>query len=87
MDGWFDGDQILFHQSFTFNNQVGVVGDPRPTIWADDAAVAAGAALGRVTHTDSGGETAVVHHSSHHQSCVFTTPLLQGLRTLKKKKF
>lgn len=84
MDGWTDGQKIHFHQSFTFNNQVGVVGDPRPTIWADDAAVAAGAALWCVANTDSGGEAAVIHHSSHHQCRVFTVPLLQGFRTWQK---
>lgn len=81
-----DKQEILFHRSFTFNNQVGVVGDPRPTIWADDTAVAAGAALGRVANADSGGEAAVVHHSGHHQCRVSTVPLLQGFRKKVSKK-
>lgn len=70
-----------FQGSFTFNDQVGVVGDARASVRADDAAVAAGAALRRVPNADGGGETAVVHHSRHHQRRVFAVPLLQGSRT------
>lgn len=64
--------------NITFNNEVSIVGYPRTSIWADDAAVAAGAALRCVTNADSCWKTAVVHHSGHHQRRVFAVPLLQG---------
>lgn len=61
----------------TFNNQVGVVGNSGSAIRSDDAAVAAGATLRRVTDAHRRREAAVVDHPGHHQRRVFTVPLLE----------
>lgn len=66
----------------TFDDELGVVGNPGAAVGADDAAVFADAALGRVGHTDRGREPPVVDHSSDHQGCVPPVPLLQGQREI-----
>lgn len=63
--------------SLTFDNEVGVVGDPGAPVGADDTSVATGAALRRVAHADGGREAAVVDHPRHHQGRVFAIPLLR----------